>query len=178
MRTLGRAFLLVLVIAFLAGAWQARHPPAPRGGGDRAASPFRTAPVERARATRPPPELVSVRTARRQGYDRVLFTFRGGMPGYRVRYATSVRDEAGRPLALQGGTSLAVAFEPALARDPGGASTFQPATITTGYPRLRQVRFAGDFEGRVSFGLGVAGRGGFRVTELAAPSRVAVDVRG
>jgi hypothetical protein len=42
---------------------------------------------------------------------------------------------------------------------------------------LRQVRFAGDFEGQVRFGLGVAGRGGVRVSELTDPTRVAVDVR-
>jgi hypothetical protein len=39
------------------------------------------------------------------------------------------------------------------------------------------VRFAGDFEGQVSFGLGVADRGGFRVSELRNPTRVVVDVR-
>jgi hypothetical protein len=171
MATLGRAFLLVLVIAFLAGAWQARHPP---GG----SAPFRTAPLERARQSRPAPELVSVRTAREDGYDRVLFTFRGSLPGYRVVYVATVRDEADRPLALRGATFLAVAFTPALAREPGGAPTFQGGTITTDYPSLRQVRFAGDFEGRVAFGVGVAGRGGFRVTELTGPNRVAVDVRG
>jgi hypothetical protein len=176
MATLGRTFLLVLVIAFLAGAWQARHPPG--GSGTRSATPFRTAPLERARQSRPAPELVSVRTARKDGYDRVLFTFRGSMPGYQVRYVATVRDEADRPLALRGGSFLAVAFEPALAHEPGGASTFQGRTITTDYPGLRQVRFAGDFEGRVAFGVGVAGRGGFRVTELTGPNRVAVDVRG
>jgi hypothetical protein len=171
MAALGRVFLLVLVIAFLAGAWQARHPP---GG----TAPFRTAPVERARQTRPAPELVSVRTARRDGYDRVLFTFRGGMPGYRVGYVAAVRDEADRPLALRGGTSLAVAFAPALAHQPDGSPTFRGGTVTIDYPGLRQVRFVGDFEGRVAFGVGVAGRGGFRVTELTGPDRVAVDVRG
>jgi hypothetical protein len=36
---------------------------------------------------------------------------------------------------------------------------------------------AGDFEGRVRFGIGVAGRDGFRVVEQHAPTRVAVDVR-
>jgi hypothetical protein len=172
MAALGRVFLLVLAIAFLAGAWQARHPP---GG-----SPsFRTAPVGRPPASpRPAPELVSVRTARGNGYDRVLFTFRGGLPGYRIGYVATVRDEADRPLALRGGSALSVAFAPALAHEPDGSPTFRGGTITTGYPSLRQVRFAGDFEGRVAFGVGVAGRGGFRVTELTGPDRVAVDVRG
>jgi hypothetical protein len=170
MAALGRAFLLVLVVAFLAGAWQARHPP----GGP---APFRTAAVDRARDSRPAPELVSVRTARRDGYDRVLFTFRGGMPGYRVGYVAAVRDEADRPLALRGNADLAVSFAPAQAHQPDGSPTFRGGTISTDYPGLRQVRFAGDFEGRVAFGVGVAGRGGFRVTELTGPDRVAVDVR-
>jgi hypothetical protein len=171
MAALGRAFLLVLVVAFLAGAWQARHPPA-------GSARFRTAAVERAGDGRPAPELVLVRTARGNGYDRVLFTFRGGMPGYRVGYVAAVRDEADRPLALRGGTDLAVAFAPAQAHQPDGSPTFQGGTISTDYPGLRQVRFAGDFEGRVAFGVGVAGRGGFRVTELTGPDRVVVDVRG
>jgi hypothetical protein len=42
---------------------------------------------------------------------------------------------------------------------------------------LRQVRFAGDFEGEVIFGIGAAGRRGFRVSELRDPTRVAIDVR-
>ena len=171
MAALGRALLLVLAIAFLAGAWQARHPP---GGG----ASFRTAPVERAHQRRPAPALVSVRTARANGYDRVLFTFRGGRPGYRVGYVGTVRDGADRPLALRGGAALSVAFAPASAHRPDGSPTFQAATITTDYPDLRQVRFAGDFEGRVTFGVGVAARGRFRVTELTGPNRVAVDVQG
>jgi hypothetical protein len=170
MAALGRAFLLVLVIAFLAGAWQARHPP---GG----SAPFRTASVERVGQRRPAPELVSVRTARGDGYDRVLFTFEGSMPGYQVRYVPQVLDAGGGRLPLSGQAFVAVAFEPARAHDPAGEPTFPTATLTPGYPALRQVRFAGDFEGQVSFGLGVADRGGFRVSELRNPTRVAVDVR-
>jgi hypothetical protein len=175
MRAMGKGLVLVLAVAFLAGAWQARHRPDPAPA--RAPAPFRTAPVERSRPARPAPELASVRTARRDGYDRVLFTFRGAMPGYQVRYVPRVTDGAGRRLPLQGQAFLAVAFEPARARDPGGTVTFQAGTLSPGYPTLRQVRLAGDFEGRVSFGVGVADRGGFRVTELRDPARVAVDVR-
>jgi len=175
MRTMGRAVLLVLAVAFLAGVWQARHAPDRSPAGTPAG--FQTAPLQRSRPGRPAPELVSVGTVRRDGYDRVLFTFRGDVPGYQVRYVARVQDEAGRRLALRGRAALAVAFEPARARDPDGATTFEAGTLTIDYPSLRQVRFAGDFEGKVSFGVGVAARGGFRVTELREPTRVAVDVR-
>jgi hypothetical protein len=177
MRTMGRAALLLLVVAFVAGAWQARYGRDERPAA-RSPAPFRTATVERSRLSRPAPELVSVRTARRDGYDRVLFTFRGSMPGYRVGYARQVTDGGGRRLPLRGQAFMAVAFEPARARDPDGAATFPAGPLTpSGYPRLRQVRFAGDFEGRVSFGIGVADRGGFRVSEFRDPARIAVDVR-
>jgi hypothetical protein len=175
MRAMGRGLVLVLVVAFLAGAWQARHRPDPAP--TRAPAPFRTAPLERSRPASPAPELASVRTARRDGYDRLLFTFRGAMPGYRVRYVPRVTDGAGRRLPMRGQAFLAVAFEPARAHDPGGATTFRAATLSPGYPTLRQVRLTDDFEGRVSFAVGLADRGGFRVTELREPARLAVDVR-
>ena len=175
MRTIGRAVVLLLAVAFLAGMWEARY-----GREDRPAvrrPPFQTTPVERSRSSRPAPALVSVRTSRQNGFDRVVFTFGDAVPGYQVRYVAQVDDQAGRPLPLRGQAFVAVAFEPARAHDAGGAATFRTAALTPDYPSLRQVRFAGDFEGRVSFGLGVADRGGFRVAELGDPARIAIDIR-
>ena len=156
MRTMARAAVLLLVVAFVAGVWDARNEDERRPA--RSTAPFRTDPVERSRRSRSAPELVSVQTAEREGYDRV-------------------DDATGQRLALRGQAFVAVAFEPARAHDPDGEATFPTATLTPGYPALRQVRFAGDFEGQVSFGLGVADRGGFRVSELRNPTRVVVDVR-
>jgi hypothetical protein len=39
------------------------------------------------------------------------------------------------------------------------------------------VKLAGDFEGVVTFGLGLKRRTGFRVFRLTGPARVVVDVR-
>ena len=175
MRTMAKAVVLLLVVAFFAGVWDARYGQERRPA--RPAAPFRTDPVERSRQARTAPELVSVRTVEHKGYDRVLFTFRGAVPGYRVAYVPKVPDQGGRPLPLRGRAFLAVTFEPARAHDPGGAATVSTATLTPASPVLRQVRLAGDFEGRVSFGLGLAGRDGFRVSELRGPARIAVDVR-
>jgi hypothetical protein len=176
MRTMAKALGLLLAIAFVAGLWDARY-----GGDERPAARrpagFRTAPLQRQHPARPAPELVAVRALRRDGYDRVEFTFRDAVPGYAVRYVPRVTDRSGRRLPVDGQAFLAVAFEPARVRDTGGRPTFAPATLSPGYPSLRQVRFAGDFEGRVAFGLGVADRGGFRVAELRDPARVAVDIR-
>ena len=175
MRTMGRGLLLLLVVAFMAGVWDARSErgTTPR----RAAAPFGTGPVARERTPRMAPQLVSVRVDERDGYDRVVFTFDGSMPGYRVRYLPRVDGPGGRPLPLPGAAFVEVAFEPARVRGPDGRTTFPAGAITPSSPVLRQVHFAGDFEGQVRFGLGVAGRGGVRVSELADPTRVAVDVR-
>jgi hypothetical protein len=43
-------------------------------------------------------------------------------------------------------------------------------------PNLRQVKPSGDFEGVVSFGLGLRRRTGFRVFRLSGPARVVIDV--
>jgi hypothetical protein len=99
------------------------------------------------------------------------------VPGYRVRYLPRVDGPGGRPLRLRGTSFLEVAFEPAQARGPDGRMTFPAGTITPSSPVLRQVRFAGDYEGQVRFALGVASSGGVRVSELRNPTRVAVDVR-
>ena len=106
----------------------------------------------------------------------MVFTFEGSLPGYQVRYVPRATDAAGRRLPLRGAAVLEVAFEPARAHGPDGQPTFPDGTLTPGSPVLRQVRLADDFEGQVSFGLGVASRGGFRVSELRNPPRVTVDV--
>jgi hypothetical protein len=175
MRTMARAVVVLLVVAFVAGVWDARYGEEPVPA--RSGAPFSTEPVERRHRSRPAPELVSVETIERDTYDRVLFTFHGAMPGYQVRYVSQVTDQAGRKLPLAGRAFLAVAFQPARAHDPAGQATYAAGTLDPGFPALRQVRFGGDFEGQVSFGIGVADRGGFRVSELRDPARVAVDVR-
>src|SRR5206468_12461380 len=58
-----------------------------------------------------------------------------------------------------------------------GAPTWTgPRRISAGFPALKQVAFAGDFEGYVTFGLGLGQRTGFRVLALRDPSRIVVDV--
>jgi hypothetical protein len=48
--------------------------------------------------------------------------------------------------------------------------------VTPGYPTLKQVSIAGDFEAVLSFGIGLDRTAGFQVTRLRSPDRVVVDV--
>jgi hypothetical protein len=171
-----KAVVLLLAVAFLAGLWQQRYGEEARPG--RSSAPFRTAPATRSHSPRTAPELLSVATAERDGHDRVTFTFQGAAPGWRVRYVPKVAGSGGgQAVPLDGEAFLEVTFEPARARDTAGRPTFPDGDIGPGAVSIRQVRFAGDFEGEVRFGIGVAGRDGFRVVEQGDPTRVAVDVR-
>jgi hypothetical protein len=167
-----------MVGAFLLGVWSTHRPPAARSQ-DRSPSapPFQTAAAARAHPDQPAGRLVAVRASRQAGFDRVEFAFDRALPGWQVAYVPAVQDAAGRHVPLQGHAFLALTFRPAQAHDPGGDPSYQPQSITPAYDSLRQVRLAGDFEGRVRLGLGLRARTGFRVLEASQPPRIIVDVR-
>jgi hypothetical protein len=175
MRTMAKAVGVLLAVAFLAGLWQQRSADELRPGSS--AAPFRKTPAARSHAPGTAPELLSVETDVRDGHDRVTFAFQGSTPGWRVRYVPRVAGAGGRAVPLDGEAFLEVTFEPAWARDTAGRPTFSEGGLGPGAISVRQVRLAGDFEGQVRFGIGVAGRDGFRVVEQHDPTRVAVDVR-
>jgi hypothetical protein len=163
-----RIFVLVPMLAALAvGAFAV-----PAG-----ASSWSTAPRVKA-GSGLPPELVAVRVGRHDGFDRVVLQLRGSPPGYNVRYVPRVvQDGSGRPVPLAGSAFIQVVLN-ANAHDLGsGAPTWTgPRRITPGFPALKQLAFAGDFEGYVTFGLGIGQRAGFRVLQLRDPARIVVDV--
>ncbi len=93
------------------------------------------------------------------------------------RCSTHSPSTAGRPVPLRGRAVLRVVLHGGQAGDRSGASTVHtPSTLTPEFPTLRQVRPAGDFEGVVTYGLGLRDRVGFRLFGLSNPTRVVVDV--
>jgi hypothetical protein len=126
------------------------------------------------------PMLVAIRTGSHDGYDRVVLQFRNDLPSWEVRYVRRVTSESGATLRLEGEASLFVQVDPAWGHDqdtPPYAPTYTgPRTLIPRYPTLRQVRWVDDFEGHLTFGVGLRGRVGFRVLELREPSRLAIDV--
>ncbi|GAA3205759.1 hypothetical protein GCM10010532_027530 [Dactylosporangium siamense] len=117
-----------------------------------------------------PPTLVGLRTGRHDAYDRTVFDFTGGTPGYRVEYAPLVAEGSGQRIPLAGAATLRVVFDGA----------YPAVDLTRVYdprlPTLLQIRSGGASEGHITFGLGVADRVGFRVLRLTDPPRLAVDV--
>jgi hypothetical protein len=134
--------------------------------------------------TDPAAYLVAIRPGRHSGYDRVVFEFRGRVPGYDIRYVDQVgEDPSDRPVPLRGRAFLHVVFrhastiEQLSSGSPPYRTTYVgPSVITPGLGTLLQVKQAGDFEAYLSLGVGLADRTGFRVVTLTGPPRVAIDV--
>jgi hypothetical protein len=122
--------------------------------------------------------LTAVRTGKHGGYDRVVFQFSGGLPAVSAeRVATVYADPRGTPVSLAGKSRLHVVFRGASGNCPQPAhrTWTGPSVLTPRYPQLLMVRAAGDFEGYLSFGIGLAARGGYHISSLAGPDRVVID---
>jgi hypothetical protein len=122
-------------------------------------------------------ELYAAAAGCHSSYDRFVIRARfGGTAGYDVRYVSQiVADPSGNPVSLLGTKRLRVIVRNARGHTSGGANLL-PSTLTPGCSNLRQVKKTGDFEGVVSFGLGLQRRTGFRVFRLTTPARIVIDV--
>jgi hypothetical protein len=123
------------------------------------------------------PALVDVRAGGHPGFDRVVFEFRGSVPSHRVGYVRQlVQDGSGKPVPVAGAADLEVVFQGANAHDADGTPTVSPRRFTTGLPAVKEVAQTGDFEAVVGYGLGVDRRRPVKVSTLANPPRLVVDV--
>jgi hypothetical protein len=183
---------LVIIAAVLAGCGSnAAGPPEPAtspGPAGSSAAPQTVATVspagEQAAAAgrvcqQPGKYLTAVRTGKHAGYDRVVFQFSGGIPVVKAERATAIyADPKGTKIPLPGRSFLHVVFRGAsgFCPQPSHRTWTGPSALTLHYPELLAVRAAGDFEGVLSFGLGLSARGPYHVSTLTGPDRVVIDV--
>jgi hypothetical protein len=123
--------------------------------------------------------LTAVRTGEHSGYDRVVFQFSGKLPGYTVERVQAVYSDAkGTPVPLAGQSYLRVVFHgtSAVCPKPLYRTYTGPTVLTPYYPELLTVSAAGDFEGVLSFGIGLAAQGSYHVFTLTSPHRLTIDV--
>jgi hypothetical protein len=134
------------------------------GTGARQRAPYSTAP------------LYHVRAGRHACYDRVVFDVNGpAATGYAARYVDVVHaDASGAPVPVAGEAALEVVIRaPAQGMDDQGHQPWKvlarpgqdfyaPAQLA-GWRTLRQVRYAGSFEGQTTIAVGARDRVPFRV---------------
>ena len=105
--------------------------------------------------------LERVAVAGHDGYDRVVFQFRNGLPGYRVEYADPPlrEDGSGNVVDLEGNAFLVVRMEPASGFDltvPEGKLIYTgPRRIAgDGTTVVRELVRTGDFEAVLTWAVG------------------------
>jgi len=127
----------------------------------------------------PPVAFISaIRTGAHSGYDRLTVEFANGVPHDVQVSAPSdgtnfTLSPSGRPVTLKGSRGILVTIH--------GSDLYTsysgPTDIITGDPALAEVRQVQDFEGVVQLGLGVSGTGCYKVTWMANPDRLVIDVQ-
>lgn len=133
--------------------------------------------------------LTDLRIAQRGCFERVVFEFRqaegsGGVPAFGVRYEPGpfAEDGSGRRVAVRGGAFLTVRVEPAagadLSAEGAGAPTYTgPTTLTpTGLAHIRQASRIGDFEGQITWVIGLDEKRSFKAYVLSSPVRLVIDI--
>ncbi len=122
------------------------------------------------------PRLVDVRAAHHPGFDRVVFEFAGPLPDHDVGYVDDlVQDGSGRSMRIAGQAILQVRFTDAEAHNGKGRPTVRKRTAYA-LPNVLTSVLASDFEGVVTYGVGLTKQTKPTVFTLSAPSRVVVDV--
>jgi hypothetical protein len=122
------------------------------------------------------PTLVGIRAAHHPGFDRVVFDFAGGLPASRrATYVDELQgDGSDLPVRIAGQAILRLRLEPAQAHDAAGPTA--PARRAFALPNVMTTVRSSDFEGVVTYGIGLERRTGFHVFTLRNPDRVVVDI--
>src|SRR5262245_27727616 len=127
--------------------------------------------------------LDRVAVGHHEGYDRVVFQFRGGgLPGYRVEYVPPPlkEDGSGNPVDVAGSAFVVVRMEPASGFDLNtgeGELVYKGPKRLPGTGVVKEVVRTGDFEAVLSWAVGLEGNMPFRVSTADSPSRLIVDFR-
>ena len=128
-----------------------------------------------------PAVLADVRTGRHDGFDRVVFEFKGtAMPGYYIEYFGEPITQcgSGNEVELTGNGALEVRFSPAQAHTDDGTPTlfFSDNEQNPNYEVIKKVKSTCDFEGNVTWAVGISKANNYRIIELEDPIRLAVDI--
>jgi len=120
--------------------------------------------VTHASAVPPVPELIQIRVGSHpaasgdRAYDRISFNFTDGFPSYRIEFAGQlVSDPGGKVIPLGGQGVLHIVFAGAQAHTADGTKSSiisQPSSVI-GFQRMTDYAQAGDFEGVLSYGIGI-----------------------
>lgn len=121
----------------------------------------------------------AVRIGKQPGADRLVFEFdTPGLPEWKVEYVDRpVRDcGSGDTVPVAGDAWLQIRFSGAQAHTEQGASTSGPRRRPLAQTIARELVRTCDFEGEVTWVVGVAKPNPYTARALASPSRLVIDI--
>ncbi|WP_028985031.1 AMIN-like domain-containing (lipo)protein [Sporichthya polymorpha] len=124
----------------------------------------------------------NLRTGAHSTFDRVVIDYTGKKPTVKLSLVNSLYScGKGDKLTIPGDKILKIDLTPAQAHNDKGKSTYSgPGRLSTAnynLSTLKGVRMACDFEGHVTFGVGVKNLKSYSVSHLTNPKRVVVDLK-
>lgn len=116
-----------------------------------------------------------VRVGEQPGYDRFVIQFDSQVPKYTVKRLSKpvfTQGASGQPITLSGTAGVSVVLHSA-----SQSASYTGSTDFTqgGFAVLKEARLTQDFEGTVSWGLGLGSPACMRVFTLVQPSRLVID---
>ncbi len=125
----------------------------------------------------PTPILMDVRAAAHEDFDRLVFEFADSRPGFRVEYVSeAVACGSGMRMEVAGNAILQVRMRPATAHDEAGVPTFPSQEVTPNLSSILGVVQTCDFEGEVTWVVGLTEEVDFSMSTYPDPFRVVIDV--
>lgn len=128
-------------------------------------------------------QLTAVRIAHNPGFDRVVFEFGPtsvgpyGMPLWAITTTNAFIGISGKQVPVDGNAFLQVRFRNASTVDPNtGTQTYTQTDFRPALPLVREVKLTDDFERVMTWGLGLERLACPKVSELAGPVRLVVDL--
>jgi len=119
--------------------------------------------------------VTAVRVDQHPGYDRFVLQFDSQVPVYTVKRQAKpvfMQGASGQTITLSGTVGVLVTLHSASQSGSySGPSDFTQA----GFPILKEARLTEDYEGTVSWGLGLGSAACMRVFALVDPARLVID---
>ena len=121
--------------------------------------------------------VITARSSEQPGYDRFVLQFDSIVPTFTVKMQPKpvfALGASGQTVTLSGTAGILITVHSAT-----GNTTFVGSTdlIHNDYRVLKEARQTQDFEGYVSWGLGIVGSPCMRVFTLSDPARLVVDLQ-
>jgi hypothetical protein len=119
-------------------------------------------------------------------YDRIVFTFKNVVPGYKVGYVSKpvTEDGSGAKVTIEGSAVLSIRMEPASGFDVNtgeGVMVYKGpkriAAVATGTQVVNELVRTGDFEAVLNWVAGLPEQVPFAVSTDDDPPRLVVDVK-